>query len=483
MEDVEAQSGASAQPAYIQTRIGKLSLEDGVGVIDLDREVLEPADISAHMDLMLGLSQESGVIAMPVLMDLGALRWLGWDARICAAEMIRPEWNKKLAFLYHNPVQMVLAAFFEGMDKPDYPIMITDNREAAMEWLRTDDEAPVAERLSSKQPSDLKRILQQIVWIGLSEMASEYDPTGPQDELAAIRCGLALISEQLVGSFAEKARSEDEARKQRRRLELIVSERTAEVSDVNERLRREILVHEEKDADLKRINAELDSFARTVSHDLKGPLSVMQSASDTISLILEQSPQGEETHTTELAQIISRNAAKAASLIEDILALAEAGQVPADVTDVDIGELLEVIREEKASEIGDRNVSFQIVGDLGTIVASRTQMYQIFSNLLASMIQHNDSDEPVIRIESLEAGPPEHRYVISDNASGFDDEDLSRIFEPFHKGKGGRAGTGLSAVGKLVSVYGGEVTASKDRGVRFELSLTDFEPGDDEPAT
>jgi signal transduction histidine kinase len=482
MKKRDDQEDPGAQPAYLDTPLARLSLEDGVGVLEMTLETVQPAEISAHMDFMLGISQQTGQVAMPVLLDLGALRWLGWDARICAAEMIRPEWNTKLAFLYRNPVQMVIAAFFEGMDRPEYPILITDNREVALEWLRSEGEAPVPEALDTgKKPSELRRILQDICWIGLAEMVPDYDPSGPQDELAAIRCGLALISEQLIGSFVERERSEELARKQRRRLELIISERTAELTETNERLRQEIVVHEKTDADLKRRNAELASFAHTVSHDLKGPLSVIQSASDTLSLIFDQSPKGDPAHEAELAQIIARNTGKAAALIEDVLTLAEAGQVPADVTDVYINELLDMIREEKASEIGEGNISFEITGDMGTIVASRTQMYQIFSNLVANMIQHNNSDIPVIRIESVEVEPPQHRYVISDNGSGIDDEDIAKVFEPFYKGKAGQTGIGLSTVGKLVGIYGGQISASNDNGARFEMTIADYEPPGEEP--
>ena len=109
---------------FITSRVGKIYLEDGVGVIEVTLETITAEDIEAHISFMLGMTQESGAIAMPVLLDMGPVKDIGWEARLTGGELIRPEWNKKLAFLYHNPVQKMMAGFFAGSNRPQYPWII-----------------------------------------------------------------------------------------------------------------------------------------------------------------------------------------------------------------------------------------------------------------------------------------------------------------------------------------------------------------------
>lgn len=454
-----------------------MSLEDGIAILEIDREVLEPEHLQEHVDFMLGISQQMGQVAMPVMMDLGALRWIGWQARVCGAELTRPEWNTKFALLWRNPVQRVIAAFFLGINKPPCPSMTFGERAAAIAWLKE----PVGEDeplRASDEVSEgrLGQTADALVRIGMGDLSVQPSMTDAQDELDAITCGLAMLSEELGGLFAERDDIETEARKHRRKLELIVQERTNELLEVNEVLKHEIEVRKGTEERLREINEELNSFAETVSHDLKGPLSVIRSASDTMSLVVSQSSGAEAENAKDLADIISRNTGKATALIEDILALAEAGQLPAETEEVDIGDMVDLVRDEASSLIRRRGVVFDVSDDLGSVIASRTHMYQVFANVITNMLQYNDSDRPVVTIRALSAHHSEHRFLVRDNGSGIPQEDLENIFEPFFKGESGRTGLGLSTVRKIVEVYSGGILAYNDGGACFEITLHDYKP-------
>ena len=123
---------------YLTSRVCRIYIEDGVGVVEVTLQTVKAEDIEAHVSLMLSLTQQAEAMAMPVLLDLGTLQSVGWEARLCGGELIRPEWNKKLVFLYHNPLQKMIAGFFAGVNRPQYPWIISSDREASMSSTRRD---------------------------------------------------------------------------------------------------------------------------------------------------------------------------------------------------------------------------------------------------------------------------------------------------------------------------------------------------------
>jgi signal transduction histidine kinase len=475
MKEPDNNTGDTQVPLSFQTPIGKITLQDGVVIIAIDRERPEPEDMQGHIDLLLGVSQESGQLKMPVLLDLGPLAWMNWETRLCAIETMRPEWNEKVAILYRNPVQMIISAFFLGDERPPYPVMITGDRSAALDWLNDPQaSSPPLESFIPEPANRLEALAVEMCRIGLGTFSGGNEIPGDLDELDAVACGLAMLTEEIISMFAERDSAEKEAARHRKRLELLVQERTSEVRDTNESLKREIEVRKAAEEQLQRINEDLISFAHTVSHDLKGPLSVIQSAGETLVLLLSLPDPVDPEHASELADIITRSTLKATTLIEDILALAEAGQVPSDIEQVDISDVVALIVDERTSELSRKGVALEVSDDLGTIRASRTHMYQVFTNLITNVIQHNDSATPAIQIRALPAHAPEHRYLVRENGSGIPEEDLEKIFEPFFKGAEGLTGIGLSTVSKIAGVYGGDVFAYNENGACFEVTIRDF---------
>jgi len=242
---------------------------------------------------------------------------------------------------------------------------------------------------------------------------------------------------------------------------------------------RDITEQKRAEEELKRINSELEGYAHTVSHDLKGPLTSTVLAASTLEKMFEESGiLADKPEIGDLLGVIDRNVWKSASLIDDLLALAEAGQVPKDVQDVDILEIVYRIIEENMLSIEERAMEFDVDEGLGSIVGSPTHLYQLFTNLLSNCIKHCDGDPQVVRVQRLE--DPEagtHRYLVRDNGSGIPEKDLVNVFTPFFKGQSGGTGIGLATVEKIVKLYGGEVKAYNDGGACFEFTISDYSPG------
>lgn len=232
----------------------------------------------------------------------------------------------------------------------------------------------------------------------------------------------------------------------------------------------------EAQEELKRINADLDVYAHTVSHDLKGPLAALQLASDSLTKLLGM-PETEQrnANVSKLADIVVRNTSKSAALVNSLLALAEAGQRPVDVHDVRIADVVKRVIEERHNQIVEKGVRIEYSG-LGTVRADSTHMYQLFANLIGNSIQHNTSENPVVRIRLLESSEGTHKYSVCDNGQGIPQKDLEAVFDPFYKRGGHGAGIGLAIVARVVEEYGGEIVAHNDDGACFEFTLRDYQP-------
>jgi PAS domain S-box-containing protein len=239
---------------------------------------------------------------------------------------------------------------------------------------------------------------------------------------------------------------------------------------------RDMTRRRQGDVALRKINAELQGFAHTVSHDLKNPLSAIMLASETIELLMK-APESEENrgYIDEITRTLKDSAKRATTLIQDLLALAEAGEAPKETSRVDVAKVLRTILDERSSEIAAKRIEVAIDRDLGRITASPAHVYQVFSNLVGNAIVHNNSKHPEIEVSRLaDDGSGARRYRVRDNGSGIPESVMDGIFLPFSKGVNGQTGIGLAIVEKIVKTYNGEVKAYNDNGAVFEVTFRDL---------
>jgi PAS domain S-box-containing protein len=239
---------------------------------------------------------------------------------------------------------------------------------------------------------------------------------------------------------------------------------------------RDITDKKLREEQMERINQELVRYAHTVSHDLKGPIHEVTMAGETVQMLLER-PQTEQVkgYLADSFEVMRHGLNRANNLIDDMLVLAETGQQPSEVDQVEVSDTVREILRERAADISMRNIDVQVDDDLGKIFASPTHIYQIFSNLLKNAILYGDSVQPVIEIRRLEGtGDGAHRFLVKDNGAGVPESLLDRIFIPFTKGMSGDSGIGLSIVQRLTEVYGGRIKVYNDPGACFEFTLFDY---------
>jgi two-component system, chemotaxis family, sensor kinase Cph1 len=237
-------------------------------------------------------------------------------------------------------------------------------------------------------------------------------------------------------------------------------------------------------AELERSNTELDSFAYVASHDLKEPLRGIHNYST--FLIEDYGDKLGEDGTHKLATLM-RLTQRMEDLIESLLHYSRLGRAESILRPVDLADLvasvIDVIDISQPS-----SAQLQIPRPLPTVLGDRTQMMELFTNLISNGIKYNDRDLKSIEIgyilpaESDERVPPsldraQTIFYIKDNGIGIRDkhfENIFKIFKRLHPASkyGGGTGAGLTIAKKIVERHGGTIAVASVFGEESTFYFT-----------
>jgi len=218
--------------------------------------------------------------------------------------------------------------------------------------------------------------------------------------------------------------------------------------------------------------AQQKQFASDAAHELRTPVSVMLTQTQT-ALNRERSTV-EYCETLEACQ---RAAQRMRKLIGALLELArlDAGQEQMkrlrfdfSRTIADCVELVKPLAEERDVNMITELSPLEITGDAGRLA-------QVATNLLTNAIQYNRPKGEVRAKLASQAGLV--IFTVSDTGNGISREDLSHVFKRFYRGDksrtGGNTGLGLAISKAIVEAHGGVIEASsvEDAGTTFTVRL------------
>ena len=226
-------------------------------------------------------------------------------------------------------------------------------------------------------------------------------------------------------------------------------------------------------AELEAANQDLEAFNYTVAHDLRQPLSLVNSYCQAINMICgEQLPK----ECRDYVQGAYDGTLRMNRLIDALLNFATLARVQPRRETVDLSALAqEVSLELKMAEPG-RRVEFRIApGVLG--VGDAGLLRVVFDNLLGNAWKYTGRREQAViefaatRIDGKEV------YFVRDNGPGFRKSDADKLFAPFQRLPGAEEfrgfGIGLATVQRIIQRHGGRVwaEAEPDRGATFYFAL------------
>jgi PAS domain S-box-containing protein len=162
-------------------------------------------------------------------------------------------------------------------------------------------------------------------------------------------------------------------------------------------------------------------------------------------------------------------------LIDDLLEYSNVNTKNTEFTDVDIGDVLEIVKVNLDILINE-NDAIITSDNLPVAKANKTQMIQLFQNLISNSIKYSGKERPVIHISAKKDGN-NWLFGVEDNGIGIKPEYGQRIFKIFKKLPGsqkyGGTGMGLAISKRIIEKHGGTIwiDTNMDNGTKFNFSM------------
>ena len=222
---------------------------------------------------------------------------------------------------------------------------------------------------------------------------------------------------------------------------------------------------------------DLDSFAHSVSHDLRAPLRVIDGFAH---IVLEDYGKRLDDLGREHLNRIVAAGSRMNSMIDTLLAMSRTTSRPLERERVDLSQLARELRDELAAQRnpdeGPRNVEFAIADGL-VADGDRTLLRLVLQNLLANAYKFTGR-QPAAQIEvGVTTARGRDAYFVRDNGAGFDmrfADKLFGLFQRFHsQNEFPGTGVGLATVQRIVRKHGGQIWAESEpgQGATFYFTL------------
>jgi light-regulated signal transduction histidine kinase (bacteriophytochrome) len=230
---------------------------------------------------------------------------------------------------------------------------------------------------------------------------------------------------------------------------------------------------EERTAELKAANRELEAFSYTVAHDLRSPLQSINN----ICFLLEQNGQvAPSGNTASMLAQLGLSVRTMSSMIDDLLDLSRSTSVPLESKQTDLSLLAASVLERLAMDQPERKVE-TVVARKCLVNADPGLMQIVVQNLLRNAWKFTGRTDHA-RIEfgrSQQGNVPV--FFVRDNGAGFDQRFAEKLFKPFQRLHATSdfpgTGIGLATVEKIIRRHGGEVWAEGEveKGATFYFTL------------
>jgi PAS domain S-box-containing protein len=240
--------------------------------------------------------------------------------------------------------------------------------------------------------------------------------------------------------------------------------------DVTDRKESEALLLElnnrlkQRADELAASNIELERFAYIASHDMQEPLRMITS-------FLQLFKKKYEAQIDETAEQYINFAVDGADrmkkLIMDLLEYSRVGSNKDDLAEIDTKTLLQEVVNVFVRRIDEMKATIIVDPLPPTVTANKTQLFQLFQNLIGNALKYHTGESPVVHVQGVEE---ENQIVFSvrDNGIGIKPIFFEKIFVLFqrlhHKNEYSGTGIGLAICKKIVERHGGRIWVESEPG-------------------
>jgi PAS domain S-box-containing protein len=186
---------------------------------------------------------------------------------------------------------------------------------------------------------------------------------------------------------------------------------------------------EDRTAELKHMNNELEAFSYSVSHDLRAPLRAIDGFAQ--ALMEDYGPNLAPDLKNYLDRIC-HNATKMGGLIDDLLAFSRIGRMNLSYAAVDMRQLFELVFAEVKSSEPDRDIELKL-DDLPAAEVDYNLIKHVITNLLSNSVKFTRTRAKAIIEVDAKRDEKAYTFSVKDNGVGFDMRFASKLFAPFQR--------------------------------------------------
>jgi signal transduction histidine kinase len=225
---------------------------------------------------------------------------------------------------------------------------------------------------------------------------------------------------------------------------------------------------------LQSANKELESFAYSVSHDLRAPL---RHTAGYAELLRRQASSVLDEKSLRFLDTIQESSRRMGVLIDDLLAFSRIGRAETNKTAVRLDQLVDEIVADLRQDVSGREIAWKIA-TLPECYGDRAMLRVAFVNLISNAVKFTRKRKPAeIEIGCVDGKRNDVEIFVKDNGAGFDMQYQNKLFGVFQRlhltDEFEGTGIGLATVQRIIQRHGGTVRAegAVDRGATFYVSL------------
>jgi two-component system sensor histidine kinase VicK len=231
----------------------------------------------------------------------------------------------------------------------------------------------------------------------------------------------------------------------------------------------------EKNLEIESANRFKDEVLGIVAHDLRNPLSAIES----VAMLMQLEADAEDEDTNENLAVIKLSCEKARAIINDLIEVARNESV--DSFGVEEVELNSFLQEITTEWISNKNSQAKLVfiGTKKNIYTriNKGKIQRVMDNLISNAMKFSGESD---RIEvSLKQANGQCIIEVKDSGLGIPSELLPYVFDRFSRAgrKGVRGedsvGMGLNIARQIVKKHGGEISVEsiEQKGTTFTIAL------------
>ena len=332
---------------------------------------------------------------------------------------------------------------------------------------------------------------------GSEAVAVEAMKSGAQDYLlkgAVTRARLQGAVQNAIEKVELRRKVEEQTAELQRMyqdLEVLVEQRTAELSVANEELKKEIRTREWAERERARLlileqearkqaeeaNRLKDEFLATLSHELRTPLNAILGWTQVL-----RTGRLDEATSLRALETIERNAKAQAQLISDLLDVSRiiTGKLRLELRPVELPRIIDAALDSVRPAADAKEIRLEVSLDSlrSPILGDSDRLQQVVWNLLSNAIKFTPKGGQVsVR---LETAPGSTAIRVADTGAGIRPDFLPYVFDRFRQAEStitrshGGLGLGLSIVRHLVELHGGTVEVESEgegRGATFTVRI------------